>query len=140
MTDAAATAWDEASREMRERAMEAARRAYPDAAAMMRAIAALPVAPSPLSRETATLTKTGATTARIERAGRSVTLSGATVPMILAWHEHMTEHGRAWGETYLAGLSHGLAHAAATKLDDVLRNIETRQSRIDELRAGKPDA
>lgn len=140
MADPAATQWDEASREMRERALEAARRAHPDADAMLRAIAALPVAPSPLSREPATLLELPDGGAELRRGETSLKLTGAVVPTILAWHRHMAEHGRAWGETYLAGVAHGLANAQVEKLERLLADVRLRNAAVAarQLDAGRP--
>lgn len=124
--------WNDASWAMRERAQRAAASAYPDPEAMIRAVASLFVVPPLLREDKPTVRRLSATALELSNRETTIALSGGNVPRILTWEEHMREHGDAWAETYLAGVSHGLAHAAATKLEDVLADIEARRASREE--------
>jgi hypothetical protein len=118
------------AREMRERAAEVAAAAYPDPAAMLRAIHAIPVDPTPQGPR-ATIEATGEDGATLVYGMRRAAMRGGLARRILAVALHMRTHGRAWEAAYLGGVADGLAHAAATKLEDVIAEIQKRRGEIE---------
>lgn len=127
------------AREMRERAAEAASAAYPDAAAMLRAIHSIPIDPEPRDRPRASIEEAGADGATLVYGDHRATIRGGLARRILSVALHMRGHGRAWGETYLGGVADGLAHAAATKLEDVVREIRANRELIEGIRARREE-
>jgi len=121
--------WRAGAREMREKAAEAATRAYPDADAMLRAVASIPIDPEPRDAPRATIEAAGPDGATLVYGSRRATIRGGLARRILAVAGHMRGHGRAWAEIYLGGVADGLAHAAATNLEDVIAEIRGRRER-----------
>ena len=122
------------ARDMRERAIEAALRAYPDADAMLRALHAIPIDPEPRSRTRIEIEETEGGGASIVFGEKRIPLRGGLCGRILSVAAHMKGHGRAWAETYLGGVADGLAHAAATRLEDVIAEIRGREGRLPGIR------